>query len=74
MVVFVVLSTLLQLFSIYLDFRQKAQYKNQTLPVDFEHGFQLSDDIDRRMQKGFYDPERSMEERKQAYLDNDSDT
>jgi hypothetical protein len=56
MIVLLVVSTLIQLFDIYLDFRQMATYRNKELPSEFTEGYELADQIDRRLKKGQYEP------------------
>lgn len=56
MIAFLVVSTLIQLFDIYLDLRQKRKYLNLDLPEQFYEGYRLSDEIDRKHKKGVYEP------------------
>jgi len=56
LIVCIVISTLVQLFDIYLDFRQKRMYLKTDLPEQFHAGFKLSDQVDRKHMKGNYQP------------------
>ena len=56
MATFLVVSTLLQLFDLYLDLRQMRTYKIDSLPSEFTEGYELSDKIDRKLKKGKYEP------------------
>ena len=55
MIAFLIVSTLIQLFDVYLDWRQKQTYKIKELPSEFEEGFNLSDAVDRKYKKGVYE-------------------
>jgi hypothetical protein len=54
MIVLLVVTTLIQLFDIYLDLRQKRKYLLKDLPEQFHEGFKLSDEVDQRLKKGKY--------------------
>jgi hypothetical protein len=56
MIVCIVVSTLVQLFDVYLDFRQKRMYLKTDLPEQFHEGYKLSDQVDKKLQKGNYLP------------------
>lgn len=54
MIVFLVVSTLIQIFDVYLDLRQRSMYKIEQLPTSFTDGFNLSDAVDKELKLGPY--------------------
>jgi hypothetical protein len=56
MIVCIVVSTLVQLFDVYLDFRQKRMYLKTDLPEQFHEGYKLSDQVDKKLRKVNYLP------------------
>ena len=58
MYILVVVSFFIQMFDIYLDARQRKTYKIKDLPKEFTEGYQLSDEIDRKLKKGIYEPKQ----------------
>jgi hypothetical protein len=53
---FVAVAFAIAMFDIYLDLRQRQTYKIVDLPAEFTEGYNLSDEIDRKLKKGQYAP------------------
>ena len=56
MIILLIISTLIFLFDMYLDLRQRKKYMIKKLPASFEEGFKLSDEVDKKYQIGEYEP------------------
>jgi hypothetical protein len=58
MILLLTISTAIQAFDVYLDWRQKQTYENKELPPEFKEGFELADKIDRDHKKGAYEEKK----------------
>jgi hypothetical protein len=68
MILLLTISTAIQAFDVYLDWRQKQTYENKELPPEFKEGFELADKIDRDHKKGAYE-EKKDEEKSQLKVE-----